>query len=138
MEQETWLEEVRARQAEINTRHKKIVRDALEAAERVIKDSGGPDFYLIDDLAKTLVAKSRRKRHRPLRGKDIFDTGIPSKQVDIEIRGRQSLLAGDIRVKGWLLEVVDDRHIIIKIPKINIGGWTMKGGGTCRKKQRAG
>ena len=139
MDQGDWLEEIGLRQAEISVRYKKTVRDVLRLIKGAIENSDeSDDFYLINAIAKALVARLKRKKNIPSRRKDIFDTGIPSKQVDIEITGEQSVLAGDIRVKGRLLQVVDDRYVIIKIPKTNIGGWTIKGGSKCRKKEKAG
>lgn len=136
-ETETWWQEIRARRQEIAAKEREAVTAAVKVAERALQDKGEGLAYrsLFEGLARKVVALARRRRSKPFRRKDIFETGLPNKQVEIHICGRQGVLAGEVRARGKLLEI-DGNHVIIRIPKSNVLGWEMKGG-AYRKRQRA-
>jgi len=115
-----------------NIRFDEAVDAIVLATGEAINNSGRglPRGMLVNHVARRLVARVKRGRRasRTLSGslpreKDIFDTGVPSRRyVEIDLRGKQSTLAGDILVRGKLL-AVDGDYVVLRVPKKNVLGW---------------
>lgn len=120
----------------------KVVAESVEAIEELIKRHDIKKIHhdhFVYQITHKFIDKTRALSGFPkgARRKDIFEDGLPEKQVEIIIRGKNdiSIMPGEVLVKGKML-MIDGNHVMIRIPKKNIRGWQGHGGAYRKNKER--